>query len=263
MNAPTQESELFRISCHEWGHALCAIEFGLSCEPKAFSFVEQTQPISISSGERIAGICVFDGRATRWQKSCVGWGGICAELVAGCALGMPIPFEPQFIRQWYHIARHRDMSADDKFLIYGYPRPLRSFKAAARILSKQREQLISLSRTHANIVLPPPPKPPPPPPEPVDDPPLPTMPLPDKWPASNLYFVRLVIEPSGKPGVETFNRFAAGLMPGLSCVAALQAHVEESLKTRPGWERLARDFYRWQRDNPQPATPEAKEHDVP
>jgi hypothetical protein len=233
------------------GHFLIAVEFGLSAEPRAYSVADQMKTVSALDGRYLAGICGFDGRATPWQTSCIGWGGAVAECLLGVAPNMPFPFEPQFLRQWFHVLKNRDQSAEDRILIHGYPRPFRSFKAAVRILTKQKQQLATLARLHADKVEPPPPPPPPP---------LPDTQMPERFPAKKADFVRLIIDPGGKSGDETFNKFVNCYFSGLFDLRLATTLFEQRIETRAGFEMLARDYLKWERDNPQPATPEGKEH---
>jgi hypothetical protein len=117
-------------------------------------------------------------------------------------------------------------------MIVGYRHYWRSFKRAFEILNKEKRTLLRLAKapkTAPKVVAPPPP------PEQEPAPHLPANLLPAAFPASNMDFIRLIIEPRGR--TESFNKFSAAAPP-------------PDLKDRDAWEKLALDFYRWECGNP-------------
>jgi len=147
---PEQLAETYRVRIHEFGHFLVCSKFRINSDPQVFSEAER---YPASNGAIVAGICRIDefSKATRFQESVVGWGGVVAEALLSLqhSLGtMPFPLYKATLRDWYRVAMTNlgRLSLGDQRLICGYKSTWVSFKAAYRILSKNKSKLVRMAR---------------------------------------------------------------------------------------------------------------------
>jgi hypothetical protein len=252
MKPLTDEQDQYRLVCHEIGHHLCATAFRIPSSPRVLAAHERYKE---ADGGTVGADCALGRAGTPFAQSTIGFSGVVAEILCNAsALDVCLPLQKCTARAWHYIveANMDYLSLSDRIMICSYKHRWLTFRAAHRILSRNKRALLKLARDAKPQASPPAPLP-----EPVDDPPLPFAPLPEKWPASNMDFVRLVVEPSGLSGVESFDRFGACRLPRLGSFAALSKYFVTCLQDQAGWQRLARDFFRWARDNPLPNQPQA------
>jgi hypothetical protein len=105
-----------------------------------------------ASGMVIGGVCCRSPlrKTTRYQDAVVAWSGILAELVVGApnpTLDVGYPLRAETLREVFDmiVSKFETLSPTDRQLIAGYPSLWLTFKAAWKILRRQKAKLIRLA----------------------------------------------------------------------------------------------------------------------
>lgn len=175
--------EIFQIAIHEVGHYLVAASFGIGASPKVFREAEKFQT---PDGKIIVGECQIDvlAKATLFQKSAIGWGGYVAEHLCGVETALirnSFPLKKSSLRDFYNASQPRPeniFSFADQCLIYAYKKHWLSFKAAYRILKKEKSKLLRVAKNYQLNF--------------KSESIRPGIPSPEKLPATHADFIRLI-----------------------------------------------------------------------
>jgi len=193
MTSP-KSAEILQIAIHEVGHYLVAASFGIGASPKVFREAEKFQT---HDGKTIVGECQIDvlAKATLFQKSAIGWGGYVAEHLCGVETALTrnsFPLKKSSLRDFYNASQPRPediFSYADQCLIYAYKKHWLSFKAAYRILKKEKSKLLRVAKNHQINF--------------KSEAVRPGIPSPEKLPATHADFIHLVCDNTP----ERFERF--------------------------------------------------------
>jgi hypothetical protein len=178
------KTEEYRVTIHEIGHWLIALHYKITSHIVIFS-IDGGEHFD-TNGTRSAGVCFAEKRGTPFQDSVWSWGGIMAELIAGVQLhpfdtGFPLATENlKYVHSTILSKSFQNLSLGDQLGICG-KKPndtLRSFKAAYKILSAEKSELLRLAELRTSRA--------------GGYKATPSMPLPENWPATHLDFLRLI-----------------------------------------------------------------------
>lgn len=249
-------SDDYNIALHEGAHAVVATTFKIPAMPEitpgGYSALAQT------TEPGIAGLCHFDnGKITPWQLAVIGWAGTLAECLFGHRQFWMPQFKPssKMLRDWHWALLQQigRLSATDRAGIWGYRNTLRSCESAYRLVTKHKTRIVRLAKAMTAGR-------------------KPTMPLPEKFPASHAAFVRLIC--ANEASFEQFitGRAALHLTNGTSNLDdarlalgtsfddayAVSMNLQRTIygnafKTETDWLKAAKDFKAWQASVKNPA----------
>jgi hypothetical protein len=184
MTSP-KSAEIFQIAVHEMGHFEAASYYGIAASPKVF---REAEKFKTPDGKTIVGECKveFLAKATLFQKSVIGWSGNLAEQICGVqnpSVCNPFPLQKSFLKDFYYAAiadAEKIFSLTDQILIFGYSNHWLSFKAAYRILKKEKSKLLRVAKSYQINF--------------QSVPALPGIPSPETFPATHADFIRVVCD---------------------------------------------------------------------
>ena len=248
----TNSSDDYNIALHEGAHAVVATTFKIPAMPEitpgGYSALAQT------TEPGTAGLCHFDnGKITPWQSAVISWAGTMAEALYGHRQFWMPPFKPssKMLRDWHWALLQQigRLSATDRAGILECKNTMRSCESAYRLVTKHKTRIIRLAKamTAGRIA-------------------KPSMPLPEKFPATHADFLRMVC---GNDAA-SFERFLTGqvslhltnsrtmnldeakLSLGTSFDDAytVSLNLQRSIyagdfKTETDWLKAAREFQQW------------------
>ena len=237
---------------HEAGHSVCATHFKIAALPEILHDGRSIASEMIRPDA--AGLCSYiERKISPLQYAIISWGGAVAEALYGTPPGWFPPFKPTalLLQDWWagmEVQIHH-FSASDRAGIDGcYRQSWRACKTAFRIVTKNKARVRRLAQAI------------------TDGRKTPSMPLPEKFPASHADLVRVVC---GNDAA-SFERFITGraamhLTNGTSNLDdarlalgtsfdgafAMSLNLQRSIyagdfKTEADWLAAARDFKAWE-----------------
>lgn len=189
------KAEEYRITIHEIGHWLIALHYKIASHIEIFS-IDGGEGFE-TDGTRSAGVCFSEKRGTPFQDSVCSWGGIMAELIAGVQppqfdTGFPLATENlRYIHSTILSKSFTLLSRSDQLGICGKNSndTLRSFKAAYKILSAEKSELLRLAELRTSRA--------------AGRKDGVTLPMPEKFPATHAEFLKLICS-SDETSLEQF-----------------------------------------------------------
>jgi hypothetical protein len=257
MNTDITAAENYRVVVHELGHFFICLHYKIASHIEIFS-IDGGEHFD-TNGDRSAGACFSEKFGTPFQDSVCSWAGLMAELIAGVQppqFDTGFPMELKNLKYCHAIILSKyfkDLSLSDQLGICGKNSndTLRSFKAAFRILSAEKSELLRLaelrtSRAAGRIA-------------------KPSMPLPEKFPATHADFLRLICADEANFGRFIASRIALHLTNGRTSnledvksalgtsfadAYAMSLNLQRSIyagdfKTETDWLAAARAFKAW------------------
>jgi hypothetical protein len=169
----------FNIGIHEGGHAVCAAAFRIPAYPEILhngkSIATQT------TNPNYAGLCSFDdGPIKPFHHAVISWGGPLAEALYGTPPDWFPPYKPTalLLKDWWAAMAtqlKRFSEGDRAGILAGYKNSWRACKSAYRITKRNKARIVRLAMAMT-----------------AGRKATPSMPLPEKFPATHADFVRLI-----------------------------------------------------------------------
>jgi hypothetical protein len=259
MNTDITAAENYRVVVHELGHFFICLHYKIASHIEIFS-IDGGEHFD-TNGDRSAGACFSEKFGTPFQDSVCSWAGLMAELIAGVQppqFDTGFPMELKNLKYCHAIILSKyfkDLSLSDQLGICGKNSndTLRSFKAAFRILSAEKSELLRLAELRTSRA--------------AGRRATPSLPQPDEWPATHADFVRLICA-SDEANFERFiaSRTALHLTNGRTSnledvksalgtsfadAYAMSLNLQRSIyagdfKTETDWLKAAQDFKAWE-----------------